>query len=100
MMFDLGPSGVLSEVAYSGDGTENGLYLLNIILGFVHCRFVTAIFVWPCIARIENAQTKQKQQTNGKRAIWLVYGTDTNAPGARNENIVQNHLRIALLNVF
>ena len=32
MMFDLGPSGALSKVAYSGDGTENGLYLLNIIL--------------------------------------------------------------------
>lgn len=45
MMFDLGPSGALSEVVYSGDGTENGLYLLNVILGFVHCRFVTAIFV-------------------------------------------------------
>lgn len=45
MMFDLGPSGALSEVVYSGEGTENGLYLLNIILGFVHRRFVTAIFV-------------------------------------------------------
>ena len=37
-----------------------------------------AIFVWP---RNENAWTKQKQQTNGKRAIWLVYRTDTNARG-------------------
>ena len=25
--------------------------------------------------------TKQKQQTNGNRAIWLVYRTDTNARG-------------------
>ena len=37
-----------------------------------------AIFVWPWN---ENAQTKQKQQTNGNRAIWLVYRTDTNARG-------------------
>ena len=37
-----------------------------------------AIFVWPWN---ENARTKQKQQTNGNKAIWLVYGTDTNAPG-------------------
>ena len=37
-----------------------------------------AIFVWP---RNENAWTKQKQQTNGNRAIWLVYRTDTNARG-------------------
>ena len=35
-----------------------------------------AIFVWPWN---ENAQTKQKQETNGNRAIWLVYWTDTNA---------------------
>ena len=37
-----------------------------------------AIFVWPWN---ENAQTKQKQQTNGIRAIWLVYRTDANACG-------------------
>ena len=37
-----------------------------------------AIFVWPWN---ENAWTKQKQQTNGNRAIWLVYRTDTNARG-------------------
>ena len=30
-----------------------------------------AIFVWPWN---EKARTKQKQQTNGNRAIWLVYG--------------------------
>ena len=36
------------------------------------------IFVWPWN---ENARTKQKQQKNGNRAIWLVYQTDTNAPG-------------------
>ena len=37
-----------------------------------------AIFAWPWN---ENARTKQKQQTNGNRAIWLVYRTDTNARG-------------------
>jgi len=36
------------------------------------------IFVWPWN---ENVRTKQKQQTNGNRAIWLVYRTDTNARG-------------------
>ena len=41
-------------------------------------RDVRAIFVWP---RNENLRTKQKQQTNGNKAIWLVYRTDTNAPG-------------------
>ena len=39
---------------------------------------VRAIFVWPWN---ENAWTKQKQQTNRNRAIWLVYRTDTNARG-------------------
>ena len=34
------------------------------------------IFVWPWN---ENAWTKQKPQTNGNRAIWLVYRTDTKA---------------------
>ena len=29
----------------------------------------------------EKARTKQKQQTNGNRAIWLVYQTDTNVHG-------------------
>ena len=36
------------------------------------------IFVWPWN---ENARTKQKQQTNVNRAIWLVYRTETNARG-------------------
>ena len=50
-----------------------------------HCKRSTysptrAIFVWPWN---ENARTKQKQQTNGNRAIWLVYGTDTNERGFR-----------------
>ena len=40
--------------------------------------YVRAIFVWPWN---ENARTKQKQQTNGNRAIWLVYRTDTNVRG-------------------
>ena len=37
-----------------------------------------AIFVWPWN---ENSRTKQKQQTNGNRAIGLVYRTDTNVRG-------------------
>ena len=37
-----------------------------------------AFFVWPWN---EKARTKQKQQTDGNRAIWLVYRTDTNARG-------------------
>ena len=37
-----------------------------------------AVSVWPWN---ENARTKQKQQTNGNRAIWLLYRTDTNARG-------------------
>ena len=36
------------------------------------------MFVWPWN---ENAPTNQKQQTNGNRANWLVYRTDTNARG-------------------
>ena len=39
---------------------------------------VRAIFVWPWD---ENVRTKQKKQTNGNRAIWLVCPTDTNARG-------------------
>ena len=42
-------------------------------------RIHKAIFVWPWTN--ENARTKQVQQTNGKRAIWSVYRTDTNARG-------------------
>ena len=38
------------------------------------------IFVWPWN---EKARTKQKQQTNGNKAIWLVCRTDTNARGFR-----------------
>ena len=37
---------------------------------------VRAIFVWPWN---ENARTRQKQQTNENRVIWLVCRTDTNA---------------------
>ena len=40
--------------------------------------FYRAIFAWPWN---ENRRTKEKQQTNGKRAIWLVYRTDANARG-------------------
>ena len=39
---------------------------------------VRAIYVWPWN---ENEQTKEKQQMNAKRAIWLVYRTDTKARG-------------------
>ena len=38
-----------------------------------------AIFAWPWN---ENAQTKQKKQTNGNRANWLVYRAHTNARGS------------------
>ena len=53
----------------------------NNVLPFYMCRFVVllrAIFVWPWN---ENAQTKQKQQMNEYRTIWLFYRTDTNARG-------------------
>ena len=38
----------------------------------------STIFVWPWN---ENARTKQKQQANGIKAIWLVYRTDSKARG-------------------
>ena len=37
-----------------------------------------AIFAWPWN---ENSRTKQKQQTNDNRAIWLVYRTGTKKRG-------------------
>ena len=40
----------------------------------------SAIFVRPWN---ENARTKQKQQTNESRAIWLVYRTDSKGRGFR-----------------
>ena len=52
----------------------------NNVLPCYMCRFVVllrAIFVWPWN---ENAQTKQKQQMNEERTIWLIYRTDTNPP--------------------
>ena len=39
-------------------------------------KWVRTIFVWPWN---EKARTKQKQQTNGNRAIWCVYRMDRNA---------------------
>ena len=36
------------------------------------------VFVWPWN---DNARTKQKQQTKGNRAIWLVCRADTNVRG-------------------
>ena len=41
------------------------------------CRIDRALFVWPWN---ENVRATQKQDTNGNRAIWLVYRTDVNAP--------------------
>ena len=45
---------------------------------FTLISIVRAIFVWPWN---ENARTKQKQQTNRNRVIWLVYGPDTSVCG-------------------
>ena len=48
-------------------------------------KFSVSIVFTPQLERfshdLENAQTKQKQQKNGNRGIWLVYQTDTNARG-------------------
>ena len=44
----------------------------------VYFLVIRVIFVW---LWNENAPTKQKQETNGNRAIWLVYQMDTNARG-------------------
>ena len=44
----------------------------------VICTIVRATFVWPWN---ENMRIKEKQQTNGYRAIWLVYRTNTNTRG-------------------
>ena len=41
-------------------------------------RYIRAIFMW---LWNENAPTKQKQESNGIRAIWLVYQIDTNVHG-------------------
>ena len=49
-------------------------YLMKFVWYLLH----RAIFVWPWN---ENARKKQKQQSNGNRAIWLVYRTDANARG-------------------
>ena len=64
MMFDLGPSGALSKVAYSGDGTENGLYLLNIIL----C--LSFVLNWVILLErfsYDPEQKTRKQNKNNKR---------------------------------
>ena len=63
-MFDLGPSGALSKVTYSGDGTENGLYLLNIIL--------SSAFVLNGVVLLERFSydpelTTREQNRNNKR---------------------------------
>ena len=54
-------------------------WLKNLGRHFAHAEpFNRAIFVWPWN---EKARTKQKQQMDGNRAIWLVYWTDKNARG-------------------
>ena len=50
--------------------------LKNHTFGLLAVIQIRAIFVWPWN---EKVRTKQKQQTNGNRGIWLVYRTDTNA---------------------
>ena len=51
----------------------------TLIIWFVIIFVIRAFFVWPWN---ESARTKQKQQTNGNRSIWLVcQRTDTNARG-------------------
>ena len=62
----------------STDDTAKYVRLLRSHFLFTLLFFNRAIFVWPWH---ENARTKQKQQTNGNREIWLVYRTDTNACG-------------------
>ena len=59
---------------------KRSLGFFSFYILFTQCRLWDnrAIFVRPWN---ENARTKQKQQTNGNRAIWLVYRTDTNARG-------------------
>ena len=49
-----------------------------ILACFCICCVIRATFVWPWN---EKVQTKQKKQTNGNRAILLVYRADTNARG-------------------
>ena len=46
--------------------------------------------------RANKTETTNERKESDLIGLWNGY----NAPGAPNENIVQNHLRIALLNVF
>ena len=61
---------------------DNGrifVWLKNLSRHFAHTGPLNrAMFVWPWN---ENARTKKKQQTDGNRAIWLVYRTDKNSRG-------------------
>ena len=52
--------------------------LLSLILCSVLLRYIRAIFIW---LWNENTPTKQKQETNGIRAVWVVYQIDTNVHG-------------------
>ena len=52
--------------------------LLSLILCSVLLSYIRAIFIW---LWNENTPTKQKQETNGIRAVWLVYQIDTNVHG-------------------
>ena len=60
----------LSAVMVAGDSSVRD--------GGAGFKVVRTILVWPWN---ENARTKQKQQTNSNRAIWLVCRTVTNARG-------------------
>ena len=54
-------------------------------------------------AATENSQTIPEEKTTNLKPILTVYGSSwihSSWTGAPNENIVQNHLNIAFLNVF
>ena len=78
----------------SPDLYENQFWNLmryNISLRIIAYQVIDAATIWRCNCRIdraifvlpwkENVRTKQKQDTNRNRVIWLVYRTDTNTPG-------------------
>ena len=54
-------------------------FFFNMLFFICNCD-VRTIFVWPWS---ETVRTKQKQQMNRNRAIWLVYWMDTEACGFR-----------------
>ena len=74
--------GVLGEIKIRSALHPTGRSPLSPLMKVTQSRtvfcFYSAIFVW---SWNENARTRQKQQTNENRAIWLVCRTDTNAGG-------------------